>query len=772
MKLISYYNKAIEYSFYALFLLIPLVFQGNTSELFEFNKMWLTFAITIIIALAWFSKMVFQRRFFIQRTPLDIPLALFLLSQILSTIFSLDQHVSWWGYYTRFNGGLLSTICYIFLYYAFVSNIRVELHGNASESHKQTHNLWQIDGLVLVKRLLAVSLLSGLIVVLWGIPSHFGYDPTCLVFRGNFDTTCWTEAFKPTIRVFSTLGQPAWLAAYLAVLIPLTMAFALKNVILQESTHKKNQEFRGNIYLTSYFLLLTSLFYLCLIFANTRAGFIAFGFADVVLWSLILVKKLFSKKQFTKYFLFFHLIFLLCNFFFGAPIGSLDKFTFHELINRSNSGSQSVEKSQSTQKRASQTEDFGGGVNITDSGKIRLLVWKGAVDVWRANPLFGTGVETFAFAYYKFKSPEHNLTSEWDYLYNKAHNEYLNYLATTGLFGLGSYILIILVFLWVALRNLQNLSRENSLLVLALIAGFVSILVSNFFGFSVVIINLYFFLIPVFVFMLEGVLNPGKALTFSLGSEHSKKGGYINPYQWTVVGVFIIICVYFLLSLFRYWYADIAYALGNNLDKIGSYQEAFPQLKQAIEAEPNEPVYKDEFSINMGTLAAGLFLQKDSTNGAQFATQAINLNNQVVESHPQNVVYWKNRVRLFYTLAQGDPDHQQVYSGEALRAIIKAYALSPQDAKISYNLGVLYGQAGDQKKAIEALKRTTTLKPNYRDAYFALGLFYHQLAVDKNNKVINPQMQAKAVETYRYILEHISPNDKQTKETLKSWEKS
>src|SRR5260370_40250000 len=121
MKIIDFCNKVIEYSFYALFLLIPLVFQGSTSELFEFNKMWLAFAITVIIALSWFSKMVFQRRFFIQRTPLDIPLALFLLSQIFSTIFSLDQHVSWWGYYSRFNGGLLFTNCFIFFLYAFDS---------------------------------------------------------------------------------------------------------------------------------------------------------------------------------------------------------------------------------------------------------------------------------------------------------------------------------------------------------------------------------------------------------------------------------------------------------------------------------------------------------------------------------------------------------------------------------------------------------------------------------------------------------------------------
>jgi len=96
MKLLQYCNRIIEYSFYALFLLVPLVFSGDTSELFELNKMWLTFGITTIIGTAWATKMVLQQKISIQRTPIDILLLLFLASQIISTIFSLDQYVSLW----------------------------------------------------------------------------------------------------------------------------------------------------------------------------------------------------------------------------------------------------------------------------------------------------------------------------------------------------------------------------------------------------------------------------------------------------------------------------------------------------------------------------------------------------------------------------------------------------------------------------------------------------------------------------------------------------
>src|SRR4051812_1096511 len=108
MKISNFCTKVIEFSFYILFFLLPLALWSDTSELFELNKMWLTWGITIIIGAFWFTKMIAEKRFRVQRTPLDIPILLFLLSQLFSTLGSWDMHVSLWGYYSRFNGGFFS----------------------------------------------------------------------------------------------------------------------------------------------------------------------------------------------------------------------------------------------------------------------------------------------------------------------------------------------------------------------------------------------------------------------------------------------------------------------------------------------------------------------------------------------------------------------------------------------------------------------------------------------------------------------------------------
>lgn len=738
MNAISWCNKILEYSFYSIFFFVPLFFLGNTSELFEFNKMWLTFGLAIIIGSAWIIKMIIERKIIIRKTPLDIPIVLFLISQIISSIFSLDSHVSLWGYYSRFNGGLLSYITYIFLYYAFVSNLEM----------KQ------------VIQSVFVSLFSGLITVIWGFPSHFGYDPTCLIFQGVMDTNCWTEAFKPTIRVFSTLGQPAWFAAYMNILIPVSAAYVLINI----KQKKRNT-------MTAYFILML-LFYICLIFANTRAGTLAFFVTDIIFWIILFYKKIFSFKKAVKYFLVIHIAFALCNFFFGAPFGNLDRFTFPQLQKNFAAHAQTPEPSSKKKSVVTIT-------GITDSAQIRMIVWKGAISAWKSNPIFGTGVETFAFAYYRYRPAEHNLTSEWDYLYNKAHNEYLNFLATTGIVGLGTYLAIILIFIFVTLKliiTFKDKDFRDLLLILSLFIAYLTILITNFFGFSVVIINLYLFLIPAFIFLITGVVNQDKIYEFNFSTFYKKNKISINATQWVFIVVVIIIAIYMILGLFRYWYADTLYALGSNLDHASKYQQASMLLQDAVNIEPQEPVYTDELAVNYATLATALFMQKDESTAEQLAKKAIELDDQVVETHPNNVVFWKNRLRIFYSLASGDPKNQEKYIAKAIGALKMSVVLAPTDAKIYYNLGVLLGQAGNGQEGINVLEKTIKLKPDYLEAYNALGLLYHQMAINQTTasdsgqeKIINPQLQQKAVDTYQFILDNLSPDNKEIKKTLESW---
>src|SRR4030042_4327726 len=143
-------EKIIEYTFYVLFFLVPLIWLPVNSELFEFNKMIVVYLAASVVLTAWLFKSVAGKSLVFKRTPLDIPIVLFLVANVLSTIFSIDRPTSIFGYYSRFNGGLLSTISYILLYYGLVTFFDKEK----------------------LFRAIKVLLFSSLLVAIYGILQH------------------------------------------------------------------------------------------------------------------------------------------------------------------------------------------------------------------------------------------------------------------------------------------------------------------------------------------------------------------------------------------------------------------------------------------------------------------------------------------------------------------------------------------------------------------------------------------------------------------------
>ncbi|MEK7155113.1 MAG: O-antigen ligase family protein [Patescibacteria group bacterium] len=436
-------QSLISIFYYLIFLLVPLVWLPNTSELFEFNKLILTYILTTLIVGTWAIRCIVENKFIFKRTLLDWPILIFLISQSLSLLFSIDPHVSWLGYYSRWNGGLLSLLSYSLLYWAFVSNM------DSKSSLRAVH----------------CALWAAAIVAIYGSLEHFGLSISCLLTTGSFNVACWVQDVQT--RVFATLGQPNWLAAYIVALIFIPISKLI--------SHK------------SYFINL-SLFFLLfatLLFTKSRSGLLAFGISSVIFWGtpLLFPPKLGgNQKGVLKNLIIFLTITLTLTLTIPNPIRDLMLHSTQPLAPSTGTALES------------------GG---TESGTIRKIVWTGATRIWTSsikNLLIGTGPETFAQAYYQYRPMQHNQTSEWELLYNKAHNEFLNYLATTGILGLVSYLVLLGSMIRIYLTpNPSPKLGEGKLasgVRYALLAGWLSISITNFWGFSVVIMQLLLFLLP------------------------------------------------------------------------------------------------------------------------------------------------------------------------------------------------------------------------------------------------------------------------------------
>lgn len=679
----------------------------QTSELFEFNKMLFIYIITSFVVFFWLIEMIRNKKIILKKTWLDVPIVLFLLSQVASTILSIDPHTSLFGYYGRFNGGLMSTVCYIILYYGFVSN--------------------SID----VFSILKTSLISSLMVILWGLPGKMGHDLTCFFITKNFNNACWsreTNVFDPAARMFSTLGQPDWLGAYLAINFFIGLYFLFKT--------------RENIKLFILNFLYLILNFASILFSRSRSAEGALGISLAV----FIIYLIFSNdlKKIKNYLISLFLIMLVPVLLFKTGIESVDKYLSLSSIKRT-----VVTKPVSQNSAAPNTINTG----ITDSFAIRKIVWEGALKLGMRYPFFGTGVETFAYSYFFVRPASHNLTSEWDFLYNKAHNEYLNYLATTGFIGLVSYLSIIGVFTFFIIKNIKSKNQKSDLYI-ALYCAWLTILITNFFGFSTTTVNLFFYLIPAFVI-------------FDQSKTEKKKEEKTNSYQGFLYFILVIVLFYTLYSIGVYFMADLDYAQGLRYSnpKVNDFQKAAYYFQQAIKLR-SEHVFEDKFSYSLAYLSGIASYQKNTDMASQLMAAADYYNLKSLKESPKNVLYWKTRAKNKYLFYLVTLDKNELYDG--ITAFNNAFELSPTDPKIPYGLSVYYSLLYDIEKdpkskedlinlAIKNADEAINLKPDFYDGYFLKGQIL---------KKVNRKVEAKKV--FEYILNNLNPNDSETKKELET----
>ena len=798
----KFFQKIIELAFYLLFFLTPFIFTTNNYELFEFPKMLFVYAVTVIIVGAWLAKNLISEQLKINKNFLIWPLLFFLGSQIISTILSIDQHTSLWGYYSRFHGGLFSTICYTLLFLIFASSI----------TKRQT-------------RINFIALLSAATFIsLYAIAEHFGID-----------AYYWVQDVQN--RVFSTLGQPNWLAAWLVTLLPISWVYFLKTprsfwptaialaqtttlfaygltyIIVQKPLPTTGEAiflfflffglglyfayWAGRQLYQSYpkinnfsLLLIITILTLAILYTKSRSGILALTVSYGFFWLIAFLNSQKPQKLLKKFLCLSSLI-----LFLFLLVGTEWTPSFQQLTTINKQQATPISPSQSTPK-----------YHISKSTDIRKAVWEGGLNVFRHWPVFGSGVETFAYSYYNFRVRSHNGTSEWDFLYNKAHNEYLNFLATTGFVGtaallsftiaffvfcLGEFIkkktwvllILALPFLFLLIPSLTEkliiyppllfplgfalsgalvivfflliLNRPKlprlTLLQIGLLSGFISIIITNFYGFSVVTVGLLFFLYPAFAVTS---FNKKSFYSFAVNKKSVSNWEQLNWQHWTGLAIISFVSIYFLINIFNYWRGDKIFNLGSKFTKAGDLTTGLELLTQATALRPHEALYHIELA-EAASLTAFAYHSQDASAAAQIITKLKNLADQETKTalllNSVHLNFYKTATKIYLTLAQIEPG----YFTQAINVLEAAARLSPTDPKITLNLGNLYQEIDELEIAQAFFEKTVQLKPNYRQGWMVLGKFYQQ----------QNQLE-KAKKSFQYVLDNINSEDQEAKDYL------
>jgi tetratricopeptide (TPR) repeat protein len=181
------FDLIISVCFIAIFFGVPMFFTGLTFQGIAFEKQLFFYFWLLLGVIAWVSKGVLSGEMKIRRTPLDIPIAIFLIFAVVSAFFSVDRWHSFWGFFGDPSRGVVSLIALILAYYLILS------HFNIKRFTQMFH----------------AFLYSGLIVVLWSF---------LVILKIRFLPDAW-ERMAP----LSLIGTVSTLTTFLSILLPLFM---------------------------------------------------------------------------------------------------------------------------------------------------------------------------------------------------------------------------------------------------------------------------------------------------------------------------------------------------------------------------------------------------------------------------------------------------------------------------------------------------------------------------------------------------------------------
>lgn len=222
--------------------IIPLYFDKNIVGIYDISKATCLWVFSIIILSLWTCLCILKGRVEYFKNPLNLPIIIWLLVNILSTIFSDAPIISFFGFYKRYEG-LLTMVSYIIISFAIMIFFDIKY----------------------LKRLIKIIVIIG---VISGIYAIFQYSGSDFFFPER----------PPGGRVISFMGNPIFAACYLIMtfFIALCLYFYYKG------------------FFSYLFLIASSIIYLSSFMAQSRGPFLGFLFSYIV---FIIIFLLFYKRQ-------------------------------------------------------------------------------------------------------------------------------------------------------------------------------------------------------------------------------------------------------------------------------------------------------------------------------------------------------------------------------------------------------------------------------------------------------------------------------------------
>lgn len=393
------------------------------------------------------------------------------------------------------------------------------------------------------------------------------------------------------------------------------------------------------------------------------------------------------------------------------------------------------------------------------------------------SPLLGSGPATFSFDYAKYKPDGVNQTALWDVKFDRSASRVLTMAATTGLFGLISWLFLVI---FVGVAAIARVAKEKTgqlwLYEIGLVSSWLLLLIAKFLYSSNLTLEFTFWVLTA----LLAVLSAQKFWEVTL--ERAPRVSLALSFLLTL-GIVCLVSSFYLVGQryaadAKFGQAVLALTKGEELEKstdlfnraagLNRWNDAYlVNLSQNLLAEINQEITKEPTEEGAKKLqdliAADINVAKrateispnNSTNWATLASVyqsimaiipgadgwAIDSWNRAIELEPGNPYFYTELGKIYTNTADliapnlGSKDETVKKDAEAKvkdnlvkaeEQFGKAISSKGDYAPAHFELAMVYSRQGKIKEAIGKLEVIQANIPNDIGVAFQLGLLYAQ----------------------------------------------
>lgn len=651
---------------------VPIFVYPPMVDMYDLAKVTLVRFAALALLILWALWLATCERVQWRRSTADFPLAMWLIVLTLATAFSGNPLLAFIGAFKRHEG--LST----FIIYGLIFWVTVQFFSRYS----------QYVGMRFV------LFMSANLISVYAILQRMGMPMTGSWGRG-WDWLNFSSQKYELARSFATLGNPVFLAVFVAFVLPLALAAFLQ---------------KGSLQAKVFYGTTTLLSGTALTFTYSRGGW-AGGLVGLVVLAVLMRRHLRSRLK---------EIAVLAVIALAAIA-----FVSWAPIPRAGSAESIV-------TRALSSFDENTGSSAT-----RLQMWKSTAGLIKDNPL-GIGAELFKATYPRYR-PIALVRLEGEMsLPDRPHNELLYVASISGVLGLMAYLWFLCVVWWQAGRWLKVRNQESRMAVAGLLAATVSYSTATLFSFSMITATPIFYVFMAMLLLMTSDNADARRVTLEIG-------GAGKVAMAALVGVAILVGGLGAYFASRIASADSYYNQGTGMEAYGDTSQAVTSFSEAVRLNPWQNTYR----ISLG---GNLAIKGKSGGDAQSLEQAIQVFEEGVAFDPLDEDIWANlgdaqkayatnfnQVQMFAEAEEslkraieidpwfsapnrglGEIRLRQGRNDEALRYFEAASRINPTDADTIFFMGVAYDALGEKPAAIAAMKRVLKMNPNHQQASDAL----------------------------------------------------